>query len=342
MQYFFQPLTHIRNVARWARTHGARHRLDVESFRLEVDYRRQVLTFEPRFLIKTDSGMAYSPTLGRNGSFVGWLPYSLKRWPIASDKLRFKQYCEETRLPTPTYWLNGDAPDSDFIIKDRLGSFGQGIYGPYHAPQFAALANKLRPGAYCEEFIDGDAIKIWYWNDAPIFMERLAPPFLVGDGRHTIIEIAALARGSFDNSYKVVADDPYLAWQGVHGTTILDEGQSVKLAYRYTTPFDPIAIRDRDVLEQQSEALRTRLHEFGQTLARAITPEIRRHVMFTLDAVATSDDRIFLLEMNCNPMVHPLSYVPMLDDIFNVKTPHWRDEVIPGLLQAPPAQPITV
>lgn len=322
MHYFFQPLTHIRNIARWARTHGAKHRLDVETFRMEVDFQRQVLTFMPRFLIKTAGGLAYSPEVGRIGSFVGWLPYSLKRWPIASDKLKFKEYCEENSLPIPAYWFQKEAPTTDFIVKDRKGSFGQGIAGPFAHDRFPAVASDLRAGAYCEQFIDGDALKIWYWNDKPMFMERLAPRFLIGDGIRSVREIAGAARGSFDNNFSINEDcNDYLAWQGLAADSVPEKGQQVKLAYRYTTDFDALSVSNRDVLQKQSDKVRVALEHYGKRLILAIPEEIRQNVLFTLDAVATTNDDIFLLEMNSNPMIHPLSYVPMLDNIFQVTTP---------------------
>lgn len=322
MHYFFQPLTHIRNISRWARAHGARHRLDVETFQMEVDFKQQVLTLEPRFLIKTAGGLAYSPSIGRIGSFVGWLPYSLKRWPIAGDKLKFKEYCENNDLPMPSYWFQGEAPASDFIIKDRKGSFGQGIRGPFRREHFSDISDDIRAGAYCEEFIDGDAIKIWYWNDSPIFLERLPPRFLVGDGIRSIRDIAVTTRGSFDTSFEVGPKcDDYLAWQGMTADSIPKAGEQVKLAYPYTSDFDAVTVSNRDVLQKQSQKLRDELDRFGKVLCRAIPPEIRQHVLFTLDAVATDKDEIFLLEVNCNPMVHPLSYVFMLDNIFQVTTP---------------------
>lgn len=325
MHYLFQPLTHIRNVSHWAKTHGARHRLDIEKFTMEVDFNQQILTLMPRFQIHTPRGLGYSPEIGNEGNFVGWLPYALKRWPIATDKLKFKEYCENNALPIPAYWLQGEAPNEDFIVKDRQGSFGQGIRGPFSPDNFNAIAEEMQPGFYCEKFIDGDAVKIWYWNDAPIFLERLPPRFLIGDGLRSVQDIAASRRGSFDISFSIGADClDYLAWQGMTADSIPDKGQQVKLGYRYASDFDPITVTDRSMLQSQSRKipkLRGELDRFGQVLSQAIPTEIRQHAMFTLDAVVNENNDLFLLEANCNPMVHPLSYVHILDDIFGVKTP---------------------
>ena len=42
----------------------------------------------------------------------------------------------------------------------------------------------------------------------------------------------------------------------------------------------------------------------------------RRNSVFTLDAVIDADDRVWLLEMNSHPMIHPNVYPPMLDSVF--------------------------
>jgi len=325
MHYLFQPLTHIRNVSHWAKTHGARHRLDIETFKMEVDFNQQILTLMPRFQIHTEAGLGYSPVIGTEGHFVGWLPYALKRWPIASDKLKFKEYCENTSLPIPSYWFQGEAPTTDFILKDRKGSFGQGISGPFTPDQFSAVSSGMKPGFYSEQFIDGDAIKAWYWNDTPIFLERLPPRFLIGDGVRSIRDIAASKRGSFDLSFNIGNDcHDYLAWQGMNAESVPEKNQKVKLGYRYASDFDPITVSDRSMLQSQSKKipqLRRDLDHFGKVLFQAIPLEIRQHTMFTLDAVINANNEFFLLEVNCNPMVHPLSYVHILDDIFGVKTP---------------------
>lgn len=305
---------------------------------MEVDFNRQVLTLMPRFQIRTAIGLGYSPAIGDEGHFVGWLPYAIKRWPVAADKLKFKECCESNGLPIPAYWFQGEAPTTDFIVKDRKGSFGQGISGPFAPDRFSAMSNEMRPGFYCEQFIDGDALKVWYWNETPIFLERLPPRFLIGDGVHSVQEIAASRRGSFDVSFHIGEDClDYLAWQGMSADSIPAAGQKVKLGYRYASDFDPVNITDRSMLQSQSKKipqLRRDLDHFGKVLSQAIPTEIRQHAMFTLDAVINADNEVFLLEVNCNPMVHPLSYVHILDDVFGVKTPPMPATTMP----APPPQ----
>ena len=43
--------------------------------------------------------------------------------------------------------------------------------------------------------------------------------------------------------------------------------------------------------------------------------------VFTLDAVIDDDDRVWLLEMNSHPMIHPNVYPHMLASVFTEETP---------------------
>lgn len=318
MFYFFQPLNHIRRVREWVRRNDASVSLDIETFRLRVTRGQQTVQFFPRFSVDTGAGFAYSGYFGERGPFIGWLPYELKRWPVASDKLVFKQYCKQTGLPIPAYWQQGAPQSEHFIVKGQRGSFGQGFRGPFSADQAHALGVVLNDGEYFEQFITGECVKVWCWNGRPTAMERLSAPFVVGDGRRTLREIVGKARGSFDSLYDLDSSRDILAWQGFEADSVVAEGQQVRLDFRYATPFDRTVITNRDVLSQQSDIMRAQLQQIGNSLAQAIPDEFRLHTVFTVDAVVDAHDQLWLLEMNSHPMVHPANYMPMLDDLFGV------------------------
>lgn len=322
MIYFFQPLNHLRNVRVWARQHDAHVSLDADTYRVTITRADRAVTLIPRFIMQMESGLAYTNHFGDDDtSFCGWLPYDVKRWPIASDKLAFKQYCEQVGLPIPAYSLQGmQQPGTDFIVKGRQGSFGRGIRGPFRSGSTEAHAVALGHGEFFEQFVKGECAKIWCWNGRPVAMERLTAPFVVGDGVRSLRELLeSSGRGSFDVPQPAdKADHDVLAWQGlaVDGVPVL--GQRVVLDFRYASPFDRLFTRDRDVLSAQSVSMRARLHQTADALAQAIPSATREHTIFTLDAVVDADDQLWLLEMNSHPMVHPASYAPMLDSLFGV------------------------
>lgn len=51
-------------------------------------------------------------------------------------------------------------------------------------------------------------------------------------------------------------------------------------------------------------------------LHRGIDESLRQNSVFTLDAVIDADDRVWLLEMNSHPMIHPNVYPLMLASVF--------------------------
>jgi hypothetical protein len=51
-------------------------------------------------------------------------------------------------------------------------------------------------------------------------------------------------------------------------------------------------------------------------LWRSIPEPLRPASLYTVDAIADAEERIWLLEMNCNPAVHPDAYPVMFEGLF--------------------------
>lgn len=317
MFFIFQPLNHLVRIREWARRHGAEFSLDAATFHLRIALRGRAVQMIPRFIMETRAGLAYTTHFADDAGFVGWLPYEVKRWPIATDKLAFKRFCEQAGLPVPAYWRTGSPRSDDFIVKGQQGSFGQNIRGPYRADTVDAQAVSPGPNEYCEQFIVGDSVKLWYWSGKPAAMERLPAPFVVGDGVRSLREIGATVRGSFDEIQTIderAAD--MLAWQQLTPDSIPESGQRIQLEFKYATRFDPITVVNRNVISTVSSAHSAQLNQIGNSLLQGIPPEIREHTIFTVDAMIDREERIWLLEMNSHPMVHPDTYATMLDGLF--------------------------
>lgn len=317
MFFIFQPVNHLVRIREWARRHGAELSLDAGTFHLRVSRRQQTAHLIPRFIVETNAGLAYTTHFPDDGGFVGWLPYEVKRWPIATDKLAFKHYCKQVGLPVPAHWHAGAAQGSDFIVKGQQGSFGQNIRGPFRAGSLEAQSVSLAQNEYCEQFIVGESVKLWYWSGRPAVMERLAAPFIVGDGVRSLREIGATVRGSFDEVQTIDerASD-MLAWQQMTPDSIPAAGQRIQLEFKYATRFDALTVVNRNVISTVSGAHSAQLNQIGNSLLKGIPPETREHTIFTVDAMLDTQDQLWLLEMNSHPMVHPDSYPFMLDDLF--------------------------
>lgn len=352
--FLFNVFNHLQPVRAWAKAHDARIDLCADSFELTIRSPVHSVTLLPRFMVNLGEGRsAYTSVFTNACRLVGWLPYQLKRWPEASDKLAFKACCAEHDLRTPHFWQDGPPQAVDFIVKPRKGSWGRGIRGPFRSavvtdsstdsssqPQSDSPSDspcdlqRGLPGAldhalpddrqgeksdhFFEQFILGRPAKIWFWNATPVAMECAELPTVVGDGRRSLSRIVAETRGNFDLSFDLESSRTMLAWQGVSADTIAPAGTTYLLDFLYASVFDRINIHSRDALSQQSQARRTELEHIGACLFDSIPADTRAHTLFTLDAVIDHQDRLWLLEMNSHTIIHPRSYGVMLDDLFNM------------------------
>jgi hypothetical protein len=54
----------------------------------------------------------------------------------------------------------------------------------------------------------------------------------------------------------------------------------------------------------------------GRAMHQVVPEPIRQHYPMTMDAVVDATGKVHFLEANCNPLLHPAFYPPMLDAIF--------------------------
>jgi hypothetical protein len=317
MQFLYNVLNHLQPVRQWAKIHGVRVLLDAETFALSLLAGDLTVRLQPRFLIALEDGSkAYTSYFSSRCRFVGWLPYRIKRWSLASDKLVFKRWCAERGLLVPDGWQEARKPQADYLVKPVHGSFGRGIRGPFRAATPPGpLASGAQQALFCEQFIAGRPAKIWFWNAQPVAMEMVEPPAITGDGLRSIAQMLATPRGNFDLAYRDGVRGELLAWQGLDMNSIPAAGQVVLLDFLYATPFDRAVLQSRDSLATQSPGFLQELARAGRLLHAAIPAGLRDATLFTVDAVLDDRDQCWLLEMNSHTVVHPRTYPAMLDEL---------------------------
>lgn len=137
--------------------------------------------FFPQFMASVDGARQYQKVLTNDTfMFSGWLPYQLKRWDIASDKIAFKRHAESANITVPAYSITRDQSLRGVIVKKARSSFGEQIKGPFRYPIDAPI--DVASGEYYEQFIEGRLVKIWYWNEQPVCAELDRTPSVTGDG----------------------------------------------------------------------------------------------------------------------------------------------------------------
>lgn len=289
--------------------------LDFTSFELTLALGDRKATLYPRFAGDHGDRMAYFDHFSGDWSFVGWLPYKLRRWELAKDKLVFKRAAQARGLRVPAGWREGPPLAEHFIVKPTQGSFGREIRGPF-GPRHPFEGD--HGAAYFEQFIVGRSAKAWFWNSTLAALEVLSPPTLYGDGVRTLREIAEAKRGSFDLKLSLETSGDTLKWQGLTADSVAPAGCEVLLDFRYATPYDRVTLKNRDVLATTPPAVRRQFEVAGRMLHEEIDVAVRENSAFTVDAVIDDQDRVWFLEMNCHPMIHPAIYEPMLDSLFGV------------------------
>jgi hypothetical protein len=285
-------------------------------------------TFFPQFQTTVAGQLTYQQEPSDESSmFVGWRPYRMKQWDIAADKLTFKRFAAAAGLRTPHYWLEAHPDATDVVVKATRSSFGQQVLGPFrngpkeHPLDFAA-------GQYYEEFIEGRLLKIWYWNAQPICAELDARPTVLGNGVASLRELV-LRRAS--QHRQLSADEQatllertaiLLEYQGCSLDTVLPTGVRQVVEFRYGAGvMHPADRRVLTLLKGKEPAWLGQAQHAGSLLYAGIPDAMRHNTVFTIDAILPTDGSLQLLEMNCNPTVHPLVYPAMAASLMQKRVP---------------------
>lgn len=308
-------LQHALAVGAWMQANGAQGNIDPVSCALEITCRGRVHRFSPQFILEQAAGQfGFTPQLTQSVSgFVGWLPYLSKVWPIAQDKLAFKHFAAEQGIRTPAWTPDPGQVRGNFIIKARHGSFGRGLRGPFAMGR----PQQLQPGEYCEQFIVGQLLKAWFWDDKLAVLELVDMPQVQGDGLRNIRQLIS-ARLSPSDAFPTGLDE-LAGVQGYTLDTVIPRGSKVLVDYRYMSLLNPAAHRDHDVRERvRGTSLEAQLLQAAHSVWQAVPEEQRAGTAFSLDGVVDAQGQIWFLEANCNPQLHPAFYQLMLNCLFGI------------------------
>jgi hypothetical protein len=320
MAYVGTLSAHAWAVGRAATDLGLKACVQLPDFSLRIEHGGTPVLWLPKFIRTTDGHLSYAsaPGAGVTG-FAGWTPYGLRRWPSGSSKFGFKRFAAAHGIATPAACTAAEAIGGPFLVKHDTSSFGQGMRGPFLAHDAADPAQQLRAGEYYENFIPGLIAKAWCWGDRCLALHLEAPTIVTGDAQATLRELVdALpnSRGGA-NEWELIA-----RLASCCGVASLDEvipaGKQVLVEFRYgsrygeDSPKNPNVwgrMRDARVLQQFADA--------ATACAEDIASQSREgDACYTLDAIVDAEGTVWFLEMNCNPLVHPDLYAPMLASAF--------------------------
>jgi hypothetical protein len=296
------------------RAHGAHGQIDPLSYELEIACRGRSIRLLPQFVVlNTDGSVGFTPQLTpRVLGFVSWLPYFNRVWPIAQDKLAFKEFAQSRGIRVPAWGGRLQEVKGPFILKGQRSTLCRGLRGPFPA----GTAVELADNEYCEQFIAGQLVKAWFWNDTLVVAEVVDMPQVRGNGVHTLRQLIAqrLNPGDAWPAY----GDQLAAIQGLSLDMVLPAGRQAIADYRYMSDLNPAFTVDHDVRQRiAGSGVEQQLLHAGHKAWMAIPPEIRQDTVFSLDGVLDKDGQVWFLEANCNPQLHPAFYASMLDGLFS-------------------------
>lgn len=275
----------------------------------------------PKFLAVVDGASQYvSSWTDGVTHFGGWLPYGIRRWPFSTDKLVFKRFAQAAGLPVPAFSVAPDAQLRDVLVKRAGSSFGEQVRGPFR--EAAQCPLDVAQGDYYERFVEGLHLKTWFWNGVPVGAELDYAPSVRGDGisslRQQVVRRATLLQGKSNEqlSALLARSEVLLKFHGRDLQVKLDQGERQTIEFRYGSDF--LHPGDRRVVQlgQDVDVPWDELAAAGQKLLLGIPEAERQQVLFAVDAVIDTEGKLWLLEINSNPTVHPLAYPAMVASLF--------------------------
>jgi hypothetical protein len=301
---------HCREVYAAAPKFDAEVSVNLRNFVLTISKGERRFQLYPQFMVRDASGVRYAtrPDQGTR-FFAGWLPYFNKRFPAGAGKFAFKDFCAANGLPTPPTW-RAPAPDMrDFLVKHDDSSFGRGLRGPFVSYRADDPAQAMRKNGYFEKFVRGRVLKTWYWEDRLVSLEFEDMPTIRGDGRLPARELIVRKLPFKVMKPNWTMHEDVLAYQGLTLNSVVPEGREVLADISYNSLLQPLHFGNSSVLSQFAEhPVVRRLRSFGPVFWQAVPEALRPATLYTVDGIADERDEVWLLEMNCNPSVHPDAY----------------------------------
>ena len=319
-------MDHFRWLRWAAKAHGVEVILELDAMKafLRKDGRHWVL--QPRFIAEINGIPNYfSQFTDECSHLAGWTAAQSPGWPAAKDKLTFKRAAMQLGLPVPEFSLDQQARMAQVVVKRVSGSFGQHVHGPFRSSDERPL--RVAEGEYYERFVEGHDLKIWYWGSTPIAMERDMLPSVIGDGESSFKEliherVRPKLRITPERLERIFARcATVLQYDGLALDDVPAKGRRHRVEFRYGTEVMEFADRESIDLRNNPDPRWQLLHEAGPKLAQLLPEGLRAIAMFTIDAVQDAEGRIWLLEMNSHPTVHPLIYDPMIRSLISMDEP---------------------
>ncbi len=299
-------LNHFRYVKNELRRHGAHASVDVETFVLRISRGDETIEWKPRFIKKRGDLVGYVNTFdGDVTRFYGWRPDQERFVEGMRSKLATKALWLSKGIRVPPAYLSKEECIGNAVLKCDLSSFGKAVEGPLRSVEEVEFDPDK--GDYFESFIPGDIVKIWYWGARPVCYERHAPASVVGDGYRTLHELALAQRNktAAPNSIRMVE---FMArYDGLELDSVIGKGKKQRIDILYASDFmSPNLVTDHKI--SKSRNMLPQCEALGQVMLDEFPEIAQPNLVWTADAIQDRSMRLWFLEANTNPVMHPMCY----------------------------------
>jgi hypothetical protein len=183
-------------------------------------------------------------------------------------------------------------------------------------------SHSLREGQYYEVFIPGKILKIWFWNDIFVCLEKQPMAEVIGDGQKTIDSLITERAGeqwTKDKNWRERTKE-VLNYYNISFKNIPSYGERQTVDIRYGSPVSNFFDIENEVniYGELSQAYPD-LDRLGRLLYNLIKP-CHRLLAYSVDAILGKEGEIWILEANANPFIHPHLYEQMLLSLFTQGT----------------------
>lgn len=312
----FEMMNHFTHMDQALKKYNLKASMDFSNYLLLVEGPEVNLTFHPQFQNK--DGYYYPCVSPDTARFIGWRPYAMKTWKKAADKVAFKKLLIRHSIPTPLFYKEkeSNAEFKDVIIKQEESSFSKGIKGPFQTTKNIYLDASKRE--FFEQYIEGDIAKIWFWEHKPVAAEVLPNLCIYGNGHSTIHELIVAHARSGNKKVDTSYFKEFLAYKDKNLDTVLEDGFRFAIDFRYKSALTTshqtkdTYVKDHPILNKDST-----LTTLGNIVKRDVPYSLKKSFAYAVDVAIDKEENIWILELNCNPHIHPFLYQEMIHSLTN-------------------------
>src|SRR5262245_23538366 len=99
--------------------------------------------------------------------------------------------------------------------------------------------------------------------------------------------------------------------------SVIPSGQQVLADFTYGSGLHPYSRKNSNVMAQyEGTRVAQQLDTDGRVFWQGIPADIRNNTLFTVDGIIDGEERVWLLEANCNPAAHPDLYPSVFESLF--------------------------